>query len=244
MKLFDSSKDKNHLFKRLANSVNTHSQDLNKSKDSIQIPHESIITPVPPDKSLRRVEHVDNSTKRITRQIIYKNMSSRNVVKKNDGYTATEILSIYREILENSKNMEWDNFQELVEDLHPEQKEIWRNICRIISEKAKRERAGDADSNIEVSIEISPVNPEENMKTSEIKTCTREIVFEVDMTLKDVESFLRKELYPTDECLDTYKDGHNDVTSCSKSKQESNSNQKSTRYIPVMSKYVPISYQF
>jgi len=203
-----SSEDGNHPLRRSANSANVRSQDIDTSGDSVRVPHESVITPY---ESARRIERADSS-RRISRRIIYKDRSSRNAVNENDGYTMTEILPIYREILENSGSMEWDSFQELVEDLHPDQKEIWRTICRTISEEAKRERAGDADDNMEVCIEISPVSPEEIATASKVMTCRREIVFEVDMTLKDMKSFIGKKLDPIDERRDACRE----VASCSK----------------------------
>jgi len=212
----DSSEDGNHPLRRPVNSANARSQDLDTSGDSVRVPHENMITT--PYKSARRIERADSS-RRIARRIIYKDASSRKAVNENDEYTMTEILPIYREILESSGSMEWDSFQELVEELHPDQKEIWRTICRTISEEAKRERAGDADDNMEVCIEISPVSPEETATTSKVMTYTREIVFEVDMTLKDVKSFLGKKLDPIDECLDACRD----VASCGKDESQARS---------------------
>jgi len=205
----DSSKNGDHPLKSsITNSANARSQDLNKSENSVRIPPENVIIP---DTSATRIGRAD-SCRKIARRIIYKDTSSGKAVNENDGCIITKILPIYREILESSRSMEWDSFQELVEDLHPDQKEIWRTICRTINEEAKRERVGDADGNMEVCIEISPVSPEEAAMASKITTCTREIVFEVDMTLKDVENFLGKKLDPIDE----RRDARRDVASCGK----------------------------
>lgn len=181
---FDLSENANNLFRSSINSIDACSQDLNKSQNHGNISISS-------DKS-RKIDPADHSTEKITRRIIYKDKSSGNVLSKNNEHGMTDILPIYREILENSGNMKWDSFQELVEDLHPDQKEVWRSICRIITEEAKRERVGDGHD-IEVCIEISSVNPEETMRMNELTTRTREIVFEVDMTLNEgVESFLKQ----------------------------------------------------
>ncbi|XP_011698948.1 PREDICTED: uncharacterized protein LOC105456537 [Wasmannia auropunctata] len=164
--------------------VNMRSQDQNKSKDSVKDFHENV-TSVSSDKS------TDNSTKRITRRIIYKDAPLKNIIGNNDEHVVAEFLPIYRKILKNSEDMDWENFREFVEVLHPREKELWRDICRTIGEEVRR-TSGDADVNTEIYIEISPVNPEEISKTKKVMTCAREIVFELNMTLKDVEDFQQK----------------------------------------------------
>lgn len=168
-KLADLSEGKNRLRKRRDNFINICNQDLNKSKDSVKIRHENSI-------------FANNPTKKIIRQIIYKDALLKNVIGNNDGHVAG-ILPIYCKILENSANMDWEDFREFVEVLHPDEKELWRDVCRIVNEEAGRV-SGDA----EICIEISPVNFEE--KTGEVMRCGREIV--LDMTLKDIENFLNK----------------------------------------------------
>lgn len=190
-RLSDSSEGKDCLLKRQNNFVSICNQDLNKSKNSVKIYRHENMTSV----------SADNSTKKIRRQIIYKDAFLKNV--GNNGYTA-EILPIYRKILENSGDMDWENFQEFIEVLHPDEKKLWRDVCRIISEEARR--SGDT----EICIEISPINPEETLKTGEVMTCAREIVFELDMTLKDVENFLNKRF--AEERLNIHKNAE-DVTS-------------------------------
>jgi len=183
-KLSELPENKNRLLKRQDNFVNIRSQNLNKSKDSVKIFHENM-TPVSSDKS------VHNSTKNIIRQIVYKDALLK--IGNNDGHMMAEILSIYHQILKNSEDMDWENFREFVEVLHPDEKELWRDVCRTISEEAKR-ISGDADDNTEICIEISPISPEETVKTSEVITGAREIVFELNMTLKDVENFLKQKI--------------------------------------------------
>lgn len=184
--------DKNHLLKRQDNFVNICNQELNKSKDFIKICHE------------KTSASADNSTKKIIRQIIYKDELLKNVRNNNDTheYMITEILPIYCKILENCKDMDWENFRKFVEVLHPDEKESWHNVCEIISKEAER-MSGDT----EIYIEISPVNLKK--KTGEIITCKREIVFELDMTLKNMENFLNKKF--VEKCLDTPKNAE-DIT--------------------------------
>lgn len=138
---------------------------------------------------------------RIARRIIYKNMSPRNV---NDD-VAAEISPIYREILENSEDLDWDGFRELVEHLHPGQKALWRDVCKTVHEEAAKV-TGDADGSTEVCIEISPVIFDEDLKPNQPMTYAREIAFELDMTLKNVEGFLDKRPHLAEERLDTHKD--------------------------------------
>lgn len=190
-KLPDLSEGKNCLLKRQDNFKSICNQDLNKSKNSVKIHYENMIS-----------VSTDNPTKKIRRQITYKDAFFKNVVG-NNGYMVAEILPIYRKILENSGDMDWENFQEFVEVLHPDEKELWHDVCKIISEEARK--SGDT----EICIEISPINPEETLKTGEVMTCAREIVLELDMTLKDVDNFLNKRI--TEKHLDTHKNAE-DVT--------------------------------
>lgn len=198
-KLSELPEDGNRLIKRQNNFVNIRSQEfMNKSKDSVKIFHDN--TTSVSDKSAH------NSTKKIVRQIVYKDAALKNIIGNDDGYR--DILLIYRKILENSGNMDWENFREFVEVLHPDEKELWRDVCKTINEEA-RKIGGDANDNTEICIEISPVNPEETLKTGKVMTCLRKIVFELDMTLKNVENFLDKRL--AEERLDTHKNAE-DVT--------------------------------
>lgn len=200
-KLSELSEDKNCLFRRQDNFVNTCSQDSNNSKDSVKIPYENMA--ISSDK-LGKTSFSDNYTRKVTRHIIYKNASLKDLVGNDDKHTATDISIIYRKILENSENMDWDDFRKLIEILHPGQKELWRDICKTISEEAKR-IADDADDNMEVCIEISPsVNPGNTLKTGEVMECARKIVFELDMTLKDVETFFNKKTRSAEKHLDTH----------------------------------------
>lgn len=174
------SEDKNCLFRRQDNFVNTCSQDSNNFKDSVKISSDK----------LGKTRLSDNFTTKVTWHIIYKNASLKDIVDNDDEHTVADISTIYRKILKNSENMDWDSFQKFIEILHPGQKELWRNICKTISEEAKRITDDTDDTNIEVCIEISPlINPGNTLKTHEVTESSREIVFELDMMLKDVETF-------------------------------------------------------
>lgn len=202
--------DKN-LFTRQDNFVNTYNQDLNNSKDSIKIPYENVAISISSDK-FGKIKLSDNFTKNVTQHIIYKDASLKNIIDNDNEHTvAADISTIYRNILENSKNLDWDNFRKLVEILHPGQKELWRAICKTINEEAKR-IADNEDDNTEVCIEISPsVNSGNTLKTDEVVKCAREIVFELDMTLKDVETFFNKAC-SAEKYLDTHKDADESTT--------------------------------
>lgn len=198
-KLSELLEDENYLCKRQESFINTYNQDLNNSKDSVKIPHENIAISTSSDKFGKTRRLSDNFMRKVTRHIIYKDESLKGIVG-NNKHTVTNISTIYRKILENSENMDWDSFRKLVEILHPGQKELWRDICKTINEEVRR--IIDTDNNTEICIEISPlVNPENILKASKVTTYTREIVFELDMTLKDVETFFNKK--PAEKHLDT-----------------------------------------
>ncbi|XP_067205248.1 uncharacterized protein [Linepithema humile] len=213
-----SAEDKN--CRRRDNSVNTRSRDSDVSKDSVKISHENMTTPASFDKSRQgKMESADNFARKIARRIIYRDESLKDVV--GDEHTTAEILRIYREILANSGDMDWDSFRALVDILHPGQRELWRDVCRAISEEAE-----GVDGNTEVCIEISPVtNPEDAPKTGGIMACTREMVFELDMTLKDVEGFLNKRPRPTQERLDIHKNAGEAITDWDRGGREAISKQ-------------------
>jgi len=199
VKLSELLEDENYLCKRQESFINTYNQDLNNSKDSVKIPYENTAISTSSDKFGKTTKLSDNFMRKVTRHIIYKDASLKDIVG-NNKHTVTNISTIYRKILENSENMDWDSFRKLVEILHPGQKELWRNICKTINEEARR--IIDTDDNTEVCIEISPlVNPENILKASKVTTYTREIVFELDMTLKDVETLFNKK--PAEKHLDT-----------------------------------------
>ncbi|KAL6434065.1 hypothetical protein ACFW04_005903 [Cataglyphis niger] len=202
--------DKN-LFTRQDNFVNTCNQDLNNSKDSIKIPYENVAISISSDK-FGKIKLSDNFTQNVTQHIIYKDASLKNIIDNGNEHTvASDISTIYRNILENSKNMDWNSFRKLVEILHPGQKEMWRDICKTINEEAKK-IADNADDNTEVCIEISPSgNSGNTLKTGEVVKCAREIVFELDMTLKDVETFFNKAC-SAEKYLDTHKVANESTT--------------------------------
>lgn len=191
------------------NSANTRSRDSAASRDFVEIPHENTTAPVLDDKSERgKIGSAGSFASKIARRITYKDEPLRDIA--GDEHAEAEILPIYREILENSGDMDWDGFRALVEALHPGQRELWRDVCRTIGEKA--------DGGAEVCIEISPVSPEEAPGTGGETACAREIVFELDMTLKDVEDFLNKR--PTEEHLDTHKNAGEATADCDRGGRE------------------------
>ncbi|XP_072743189.1 uncharacterized protein [Anoplolepis gracilipes] len=212
-KLSELLEDKNNLFKKLCKDNFANTCNQNSNKDSVKILNENMAIFISPDK-LGKTRLSDNFTRKVTQHIIYKDASLKDI-DNDDEHTVTDISTIYRKILQNSENMDWDNFQKLVEILHPDEKELWRDICKTISEEAKK-IADDADDNTEVCIEISPsINPENTLKTfrsGKVTECVREIVFELDMTLKDVEAFFNKKLHLAEKHLDIHKNADESTT--------------------------------
>nr|XP_034179260.1 uncharacterized protein LOC117603847 [Osmia lignaria]XP_034179261.1 uncharacterized protein LOC117603847 [Osmia lignaria] len=129
----------------------------------------------------------------ITRRIIYNDSSLKNISGNSETCDGAEnILLLYRKILESTEKMNWQNFQRFIEELHPNQKEVWRNICMVIDNEARRL----ADKgNTEVCIEITSAPLETTM---EDRTCNDEIVFEMDITLEEVKRCLGRQLGSTE----------------------------------------------
>ncbi|KZC08561.1 Protein unc-80 like protein [Dufourea novaeangliae] len=146
----------------------------------------------------------NSSVGNITRRINYNESSLRNLIDGEQKHgDVANTLFVYKKILENTEEMDWENFQLFIEKLHPSQKDLWRNICNIINNEAKR-LADKGDGVTEVCIEISSVPRQGTMH--EGRTCSNEIVFEMDMTLRDVERFLDRKLASTEKRqLDTLK---------------------------------------
>ncbi|XP_076240969.1 uncharacterized protein LOC143183331 [Calliopsis andreniformis] len=135
---------------------------------------------------------VDDPFKNVTRRITYNKSSFRAIDSdENSLNKVPSILLLYRKLLEDTKEMDWESFQKFIEDLHPNQKHIWRDICKGIKNEATRV-ASRGDGITEVCIEISSV-PCKEAKNEE-GTCNAEIVFEMDMALGDVERFLNRKL--------------------------------------------------
>lgn len=208
-KLSELREDQSFLVEKRANVVEVCSQSVDRSKDHIQTSHEYSTAVVSADKlGKTREKLASDSCRRVARRIVYKNLSGN--VDNDD--ILTEISPVYREILRNSEDMDWDVFRELIERLHPGQKELWRDICKTVDEEAAR-LSGDANGSMEVCIEISPVILEQYLKTDKPMACAREIAFELDMTMKDVESFLdKREPHLAEERLDTHKATDEGVT--------------------------------
>ncbi|XP_076650735.1 uncharacterized protein LOC143357915 [Halictus rubicundus] len=129
--------------------------------------------------------------RKIARQIRYNESSLKSLIDNDRGHgEVANTLSLYRKVLEDTNEMDWDSFQQFIGKLHASQKELWRDICDAIDNEAKR-LADKGDGIAEVCIEISSV-PCKGTKHAE-RSCSNEIVFEMDMTLRDVEGFLDSE---------------------------------------------------
>lgn len=208
-KLSELREDKSSLIEGQDNVVEMCSE-VNKSKDSIKISHEYSTSAVSADKLEKtRNKLSDDCSRNITRRIVYKNVLPENI-DSEDKHIVLEISPVYREILESSENMDWDDFRELIKSLHPDQKEFWNDICKTVNEEATRS-SGDANDSMEVCIEISPIIFK-NLKTDKPTAGAREIAFELDMTMKNVEHFLNKRQHLAEERLDAHKSANEGVT--------------------------------
>ena len=190
----DSIKDKGsekrfrkHLFESFKSMKSTKFKELNENSKSL-------------DSS---GNNVSNGVENITRRIVYDESSLKHLID-NSGKKMEDILSRYQKILETTERMDWRSFQRFVENLHPDKKNVWRDICKIIDDKVRRITDED-DGTAEIRIEIASV-PSREEKTQERGTCSNEIVFEMDITLGDVERYLSGQLPSTEkEQLDTLK---------------------------------------
>lgn len=145
---------------------------------------------------------LDDRLKSIARRITYSESSFRPVLGDGSGCDeVANILLLYRDILQQTEGMDWKSFQRFVENLHPSHRDLWRDVCEAVNNEAKR-IADKGNVVTEVCIEISAV-PCKGTK-NEGRTCSNEIVFEMDMALRDVERFLDWRLASTEEAqLDT-----------------------------------------
>ncbi|XP_043261443.1 uncharacterized protein LOC122402582 [Colletes gigas] len=145
-------------------------------------------------------DNSSNTLNNIARRISYDESLLKTM---NDGGcdgTANTLL-LYRRILENTEKMDWDTFQRFIENLHASQRDVWQNICDAINKEARR-IADKSDGITEVCIEISSI-PRDGTKNRG-RTCGDEIVFEMDIALRDVEGFLdRQQLFAEKGHLDT-----------------------------------------
>ncbi|XP_076759785.1 uncharacterized protein LOC143428637 [Xylocopa sonorina] len=129
-----------------------------------------------------------DGVKNISRRIIYKESSFKDAINDDENYNkVNDILLLYRKILEGTEGMDWQSFQRFVEHIHPSHKDSWRDICKSINDNAKRV-ADENGGGTEICIEISSVTSERFRRETE--TCGDEIVFEMDITLGDVERCL------------------------------------------------------
>lgn len=144
----------------------------------------------------------------VTRKIIYNESSLKNVIDKNGNYGRNkmeDVLLLYRKVLESTEEMDWRSFQRFVENLHPSKRNLWRDICKIIDEKLEVTR-GD-DKSAEICIEITSTPFEDGKRKERREESSNEIVFEMDITLGDMERCLGRQLSSTEEeQLDTLKE--------------------------------------
>ncbi|CAD1480093.1 unnamed protein product [Heterotrigona itama] len=190
----DSIKDKGsekrfrkHLFESFKSIKSTKFKELSENSKSL-------------DSS---GNNLSNGVHDIARRIIYDESSLKNLID-NSGKKMEHILSRYQKILETTEKMDWRSFQRFVENLHPGKKNVWRDICKIIDDKVRRITDED-DGTAEICIEITSV-PSRKEKRQERGTCSNEIVFEMDITLGDVERYLSRRLPSIEkEQLDTLK---------------------------------------
>ena len=119
------------------------------------------------------------------KQIDYKNLMSKE--------KSSKIFSIYTKVLEGNEEMDWETFEELVETLHPTQRQLWRDICTAVKNEAKRV-AGKNGETAEVCIEIKSVPKKKKRKEKRVIESGDEIAFEMEMTLNDMENFLEEQL--------------------------------------------------
>ncbi|XP_024938960.1 uncharacterized protein LOC112494078 [Cephus cinctus] len=133
---------------------------------------------------------IENS-ERFEREVIYDDSSRDTVSTDTIVDPASRGLPMYRKILDSNEEMDWESFEQLVGTLNPEQRDLWSDICKAVSNEAKRV-AGETGATTEVCIEIDPVPCKE--RKGKVRVRADEVTFEMDMTLKDVESFLDKKL--------------------------------------------------
>lgn len=96
-----------------------------------------------------------------------------------------KVLSMYRKILESKEEMDWEGFEKLVSALHPSQRELWCDICKAVSNEAKRV-AEETGATTEVCIEINPLPGKFSEPT--VRSSGDEITFELDMIVNDVDA--------------------------------------------------------
>ncbi|XP_017891471.1 uncharacterized protein LOC108631817 [Ceratina calcarata] len=143
---------------------------------------------------------LSDHVKTIFRRIFYRESSFKDMANSNERFNKTNnVLSLYRKVLEGTERMDWPAFQQFVENLHPDQKKSWREICKSINDEVKRV-AGEEDGYTEICIEIASV-PSMGYEGRRGER-SNEIVFEMDITLGDVERCLGRQLpYPEKEQL-------------------------------------------
>ncbi|XP_076634237.1 uncharacterized protein LOC143348177 [Colletes latitarsis] len=130
-----------------------------------------------------------NTLNNIARRISYEESLLKTMYDCGCDGTANTLL-LYRRILEDTEKMDWDTFQRFIEKLHASQRDVWRNICDAVNKEARR-IADKSDGIAEVCIEISSIPRDGTM--NEGRTCGDEIVFEMDIALRDVEGFLDRQ---------------------------------------------------
>ena len=136
------------------------------------------------------------TSERFERQILYDEISSREANSDSAiiDSAASKILLTYRKILESDEEMDWESFEELVTALHPSQRELWCDICKAVSNEAKRV-ADETGATTEVCIEINPL-PCREKNGNKVLSRGNEISFELDMTLQDIPTILKNKNIP------------------------------------------------
>lgn len=124
-----------------------------------------------------------SSEKEINEKISFDTDNQINLNKEE-----SKVSSLYKRILEDEEGMDWETFQQLVEALHPAQRELWKDVCKVVKNEAKRV------SGTEVCIEVKPITKNAKISESEYSKDADEISFELDMKLEDVEDFFEKRL--------------------------------------------------
>lgn len=106
---------------------------------------------------------------------------------------ASKKFAIHTQVLEGKEEMDWETFEELVETLHPTQRQLWQDIFVAVRNESKRV-AGISGASTEVSIEIRSLPKKKRKKEKKATESGDEIYFEMGMPLKDMENFLEKQL--------------------------------------------------
>lgn len=162
----------------------------------IDIPREKIQTPFNEeenDKNFNTSASVNKlkifNSKHSGNELNFEKISSET---NNEMSETLKISSLYKKILNGEEGMDWETFQQLVETLHPPQRELWKDVCNVVKNEAKRV------SGTQVCIEVKSISSKKSKIRKKDDTGNKnnanEISIEMDMKLKDVEDFFEKKL--------------------------------------------------